>query len=493
MKRERAFSKGALMGADIVERLQLKRMAGRRARGDRAAKAGAKISMNAILGMGLWLLLWLGYNTSWGYVVSPRFPANTTELIHGVRAFFPMLAGWLAALLIMSRPNRAVACVAGPLGLMLVYAVTGLVSTAAFLDEPVDGLYYGANYLAIVLVLLAIVSVDDPLPDLRHLLNLTWFVGSLLTLGLLGAIPFLGSAQTITEGSGAMGVRAYTGVGEVMGMAGSRNTGFARYAAISALVAFPWLWKKCSRTARVIAAVLFGASIYALIIANGRTEILAFILSAFVILTAERAKRTLFLIVGAGAAVLLAFVGFFGGFFMYFTRTGHVDATLTGRTVTWEQGWRVFLTSPLVGLGFQADRVYLGTHMHNAFLHVLFQAGLLGGGAILLAIGLTWYYLIKYFFINRPDDPSLIPPEIPAVFLFVTISSLTESTFAYFSAAWLLSAPIVAYVMALDRRQRRLSFKTYQDLQAQNAKGKRRRANPSLDMRPAPTGQPIPR
>ena len=74
---------------------------------------------------------------------------------------------------------------------------------------------------------------------------------------------------------------------------------------------------------------------------------------------------------------------------------------------------------------------------------------------MLAAIAYIWVYIIRYFFIRRPQDASLIPPEIPAIWLFATISSITESTFAYFSAMWLLSAPIVAYVLALDQRVRR--------------------------------------
>ena len=209
------------------------------------------------------------------------------------------------------------------------------------------------------------------------------------------------------------------------------------------------------------------------------------------ILASERANRTLFFIVGTGAAVLLALTGFFGSFFVYFTRTGQVDGTLTGRTTTWEEGLHYLWNSPLVGLGFQADRVYLGTHMHNAFLHVLFQAGLLGGGAILISIALTWCYLIKYFFLNQPEDKSLIPSEIPAVFLFVTISSVTESTFAYFSAAWLLSAPIVAYVMALDRRMRRVSRQAYLEWRTRIAIRNSRRYEPPIDLSPEPTEEEV--
>jgi len=57
----------------------------------------------------------------------------------------------------------------------------------------------------------------------------------------------------------------------------------------------------------------------------------------------------------------------------------------------------------------------------------------------------------------------LIPPEIPAIFLFVTISSITESTFAYYSATWLMGAPIVAYVMALHRHMGAVSAKAAQE------------------------------
>ena len=111
-----------------------------------------------------------------------------------------------------------------------------------------------------------------------------------------------------------------------------------------------------------------------------------------------------------------------------------------------------------MGFGFQGDRYFLHQHMHDAFLHVLFQSGFLGGLAILIALGIAWYYIIYYFFLHQPSDRSLIPPEMPAIFLFVTISSITESTFAYFSAAWLLSAPIVPYVLVLHRRRRALAL-----------------------------------
>ena len=443
------------MGIDVAKPLWLKRGAGRPVPLDQSAKPRRKVSVNALLGMGLWVLLWSGYNTDLGHVMQPNFPTSTMDFVHGIRAFFPMVAGWFALLMIFSRSSRLVPWIIGPLGSMLLYAVTGLASSATLSINPTSALYYGANYLAIVLVLLAIVLVEDPLPDIVKVLKLTWIVGTILTLALLGAIPILGSQAIIETEASPIGMRAYSGLGSILGMPTTRNTGFGRYAAISALVALPGLMRKGKLVVRIIWGILFAASLYSLIIANGRTEALAFVASMVVILGAERSKRFVNFLVGIAAALLLGLRGFYSAFYLYITRTGHFDLTLTGRTATWEEGLRVLWKSPWVGLGFQADRYYLQMHMHNAFLHALIQSGFVGGGAILIGLAIVWYLLIKDFFFRPPTDKSLIPPEIPAVFLFVTISSVTESTFAYFSAAWLLSAPIVAYVLVLDRQIQR--------------------------------------
>jgi O-antigen ligase len=221
---------------------------------------------------------------------------------------------------------------------------------------------------------------------------------------------------------------------------------------------------------------------------------LAFLPALAVILGAEKAKRTVNFMAAAGALILLGFRGFYSQFYLYFTRTGQLDPTLTGRTQTWGVAWDLLLKSPWVGYGFQGDRYFLGgQHMHNAFLHVMFQSGFPGGLAIILALGIVWYYMIYYFFQHQPADKSLIPPEICAIFLFVTISSITESTFAYFSAAWLLSAPIVAYVMALHRRMRATSMQAVQERsqRIRLARRKAREVDSPADVPPSIPGKEI--
>ena len=248
-----------------------------------------------------------------------------------------------------------------------------------------------------------------------------------------------------------------------MGMASTRNTGFARYAAISALVALPGLMSRGKLAVRIIWGIVFTASLYALIIANGRTETVAFVGGVAVILGAEKAKRFVNFLVGVAAAILLGLRGFFSAFYLYFTRTGQIDPTMTGRTVTWEEGLRFSCEVALGGFRLPGRPVLSAGAHAQCFPARLLSVRALGrrGDSYWIDDRVVLYDPV--LFSHPPADKSLIPPEIPAVFLFVTISSIAESTFAYFSAAWLLSAPIVAYVMALHRHIRRISVKAAQE------------------------------
>jgi O-antigen ligase len=464
------------MGVEVAKPLELRRRPGKPQPQVEVAKPALSFTSNALLGMGLWVLLWSGYNTDLERFLRPEFPTDTLDFIHGLRAFGPILAGWIACLVIFVRAKRLFPWIIGPVGLLFFYAATGLVSSATLSVEPAGALYFGFNYLAIVLVMLAIALVDDPLPDLLKVLRLTWFVAIALTLGLLGAIPILGSDVIIQTEASPVGIRAYTGVGSVMGMTSTRNTGFARYAAVSALAALPTVMNKENRlVVRIFWGVMLAASFYALILANGRTETAAFIAGLFVFLIAEKARRLLYSLAAAAAAIVLGFEGFYSKFYLYFTRSGHFDLTFTRRTDIWQEGWQLFWKSPWVGFGFQADRYFMeGLHMHNAFLHALVQSGFLGGVAIFIGLAIVWYYTIYYFFLHQPADKSLIPPEIPAILLFTTVSSITESTFAYYSAAWLLCAPTVVYVMSLHARMRKVSLKATQDRQQKLRLAKRK-------------------
>jgi O-antigen ligase len=306
--------------------------------------------------------------------------------------------------------------------------------------------------------MLAIVSLEYDLPDLSKLLVFNWIIATVLTFSMLGAMPFLGrfsSGGSDADAYTETGFRlTYNGGGTILGMASSRNTGFARYAAIAALAGLA-RFRTGGRSHRIVWGAIFVIATYGLVLSNGRTEVLSFIVSAFLVMYADKSKRVIYFLAGICVGIFLGFKGFYHAFFMYFTRTGHFDFTMTGRTLVWEQGLQLLNKSPWVGLGFQADRIYLSLqHMHNAFLSALIQSGVVGACALILGLTIVGYLIAKYFFIRPLRIKELIPAEIPGIFLFVIVSSIAESTFAYFSAAWLLSAPIVVYVLVLDQQVR---------------------------------------
>jgi O-antigen ligase len=187
-------------------------------------------------------------------------------------------------------------------------------------------------------------------------------------------------------------------------------------------------------------------SLYILMSAQGRTEIVAFLAGAFVILALRRMSRLVMFSWGIVAAWLLVAGGYMQRLFLYWTRGGAFDPTLSGRTVTWQKGWEVFSTSPWIGLGFQADRYFLaGQHIHNGWLHALLQTGLMGTAAFVAAFALALAFMVRLYWLAPESKRLSLAAEVPGILVFFTIMNGAEST-AFFSANWLLLAPAVAYL-----------------------------------------------
>ncbi|MCI0788541.1 MAG: O-antigen ligase family protein, partial [Chloroflexi bacterium] len=127
-------------------------------------------------------------------------------------------------------------------------------------------------------------------------------------------------------------------------------------------------------------------------------------------------------------------------------------STASGRTQIWAAGWKFIKLSPMLGYGFHADRLVLGTHMHNAVLHAMIQTGLLGTIPFVGAILWAWFLLIKTL---RKID-RLAPMHKTAVIqsagilVFLSFRSLPESTGAFFGIDWLLLSPLLLYLRLVN-------------------------------------------
>src|SRR5579864_3491972 len=96
----------------------------------------ARVRFNTILGVGLWALLWLGYNTGPWWLADSGFPHHSVlELFHGIRAYAPMLGGWIAVIVIFSRAERLSRWMVSPVGLVVMYGLVGLFASMAVSKE----------------------------------------------------------------------------------------------------------------------------------------------------------------------------------------------------------------------------------------------------------------------------------------------------------------------------------------------------------------------
>ena len=124
----------------------------------------------------------------------------------------------------------------------------------------------------------------------------------------------------------------------------------------------------------------------------------------------------------------------------------------TGRTKVWRQGLGLFTESPLLGYGFHADRLLLGTHAHNSLVHSLIQTGLLGAIPFMAALLLGWILLFKSLrkLKHLAVAHKILVIQIAGIFAFLSIRTVTESTGAFFGVDWIILGPLLLYVGVLD-------------------------------------------
>ncbi len=414
---------------------------------------------SSLLYLVLWFMLWAGYNTGPYYFLDPSFPIDTRELIHGVRAFFPILAGWLALMLMLARGVIKRPAIMGPLGLLSFFTLVGLAPSFLLPAEQAwQAVWWGVAFGAPAAILVLILS--DPQPDnaMKNLLTFSWVINVGMMVAIILALPVIGGPSFVPGEGNAMHRGGTFVVSEFAGMAGPRSTGLGRYAGVAALAALGRLGQERGWV-RLFWAMVLPASLYVLVVARGRTEILGFIAGAFIILVLRRTSRVVMLSWGIVATWLLATGGFFQRFWLYSTQGGRFDPTLSGRTITWRQGWEVFNTSPWVGLGFQADRWFLprAQHIHNGLLHALLQSGVIGTAAFVVAFVVALAFMVGLYWLGPESRRLALVAEVPGILIFFTVMNVTEST-AYFSANWLLLAPVMAYLQMAFWKERTFRF-----------------------------------
>jgi O-antigen ligase len=398
----------------------------------------------------LCLLVWSGYNTDIYCCMDPLFPRNFINFVHGTRAFFPILAGLIAACQLAQRRSLPKWLSGGPLSLLLIYAGIGLVSSLFVSLQPIGAAYWAFQYASVIVVVTAVAFGPEPEAHLARYISVNWGCCAAICIGLLVGIPLLGGGAVSRTAASPLGVMAYgTLPGEVVGMPGTRNTGFGRFAGIVILVGLAKLLhdRRDKKTLFVWTPFTLTAAL-ALLLSQARTSWVSVLVAAVaLLLRAPTRWRVPLIMLSLLALPLLWLTGIGHGFILYLTRARGFDTTLTGRTVTWAQGLKALHQSPWIGLGFWGDRYFLQyANIQSAFLDALLQSGVLGTIPFMIALVWVWIGILRFYSTRPAGEASSLPGELLAVMTFFSVYSITEITFSFYSVGWMAMAPLFAHV-----------------------------------------------
>ena len=113
--------------------------------------------------------------------------------------------------------------------------------------------------------------------------------------------------------------------------------------------------------------------------------------------------------------------------------------------------------SPFLGWGFQADRLIIGAHMHNAYINALLQTGFIGGLSFFAAILLGWYLMVRVVlaFGRIPASQQLIVAQAGGLLIFMSIRAFFESSGTFYGVDWLFLGPVLLYLQIVNKTQPR--------------------------------------
>ena len=413
----------------------------------------------------LWVLLWLSINT--GPWVFRETPQSRLEWLHAIRAAFPILVLVMAGYhLLAARALHPPVKLPRVISLCAFYGVVGL---AACLMWPASDqwpallgpLYWAAAYLSVIVVLRAALQGPDGLRQITHLNRLAWLMAGAFFLGIV-----LVARGALIEGRGleASGYEVTGRLPSVAGMPMARASGISRFAAVPGIVCFVLMLRR-----RGAERVLWGAGAAASAVfiywMQSRGTMLGFSAAlVFALLTAGHRTRHLGVLLLIMLAVLVVLNGIPDEVIAHVTRRESVRrlGLLTGRTRAWNKAIEVILQSPFWGWGFQADRLLIQEHVHNTILYVLMTAGLVGGGAFIVAVVLAWRICLRALnsglVVGAGQETMLI--QAGSLLAFFTVRGMSEVCGALFGVDYMVMAAALAYLGALERTMAGMTAET---------------------------------
>ena len=176
-----------------------------------------------------------------------------------------------------------------------------------------------------------------------------------------------------------------------------------------------------------------------MLLAAGKTGILGCIFGAlafFMLQGKFKAAARFLLILAVVGSLLVAFTPL-GTYLKFYLGSGQAGS-VTGRSDVWAAGWQLIKAKIFLGRGFMSSRflaykinvVWMPNHLHNGFLEVMYNNGLVGLFVIVMMLGWTARNLIAVLRAVDPFHPvHQLAAGCLAIYLDIVINGMVSRTF----------------------------------------------------------------
>jgi O-antigen ligase len=397
-----------------------------------------------------WVLVFAG-SSVWKLYREVRFSAVEAGADNYVRLLLLAL-GALMILAIGARYRFAFVSELGTdvLGVFSLLALWGVASTV-WSVSPAGSLFRSFEYcvqlgllaLAASLIQHSGVGQRNRLLALKSVFDWNWFLMFLsLTIVYLGILVW--PEYAIMQDVGVLGFSIKGALPAV-----SVN-GVGQLGAILGIVALVRLLHKPK--SRIVYILVLVISLATMVLAQSRSPILGFLLAVVVVLVVSRRFGLLTFVGGWVGAIMFSA---YGSTIYEFSRRGQTEgelATLSGRTVYWEESFQALRDNWLTGYGANVGGRYvlqsaLGetevSTTHSMWIEALVDTGVVGLILLLAGIVVAWFWMFKLrSHAVRTPVSRLLWFESVGVFTILSVRSM-------FSVPFIWSSTVLTFGLVL--------------------------------------------
>jgi hypothetical protein len=375
---------------------------------------------------------WLAFMVWWGLMISEEVFSYRSDIATVSGANFASQAYdqavlWVIALLatlvlVLKYPHALRGLFHGDYKWVSWLTLISVLS-CAYSPNPAFSLAWAFKLTLVVLVVHICSQQIHDMDDLRSFFNVTIWAFVFLTM-----VPTLRSVllpdPTGEYGSGALEQRFREAPTAISGLCG-----------LLAVLCLTVRWQGKPKWAFPVA----GGSLLLMVIAGGKTGILAGLISGLLFFGLQKRFKAVLGFVGA-TVVLLAFALKFTALADYATGYMQLEqaGSLTGRTDLWAFVMPFILQHPILGQGFIASRFiavlhpdtpFSSSHMHNSFIETLYNNGIVG----LVLVVMVNYVIVRNLWrtVRVSVSPELryLAVGAMAAYINLLINAMCNATF----------------------------------------------------------------